>query len=391
MPHLHLSLQSGDDMILKRMKRRHCRADAIRFCEEVRALRPGHRVRRRPHRRLPDRDRGDVRELAAHRRRMRPDPSARLSRSRRARARRPRACRRCARAIVKERAARLRAAGDAAYARPSRLRWSGTTAVGAGRARRASAAPKASRRSRSAAAQPGEIVAGRDHRPRRRAAAGRAARRRKGGLTTDGDRFHQEGVFFGAAAEAEPVAAESRRARPTTADDAPAEAARIDAESPQPADTVAAGAAPTAAARARSAGPKLVAGSSACKRRACRARRTRADRQHRRASSPSGSSTRRRCEELEDVLIQADLGVETATRDHRGAVGRGRFDTEYRAATRYARSWPPRSSKVLAPVAQPLEHRPGAQAACHPRGRRQRHRQDHDDRQAGGQAHAPAG
>ncbi len=40
MPHLHLSLQSGDDMILKRMKRRHCRTDAIRFCNEVRRLRP---------------------------------------------------------------------------------------------------------------------------------------------------------------------------------------------------------------------------------------------------------------------------------------------------------------------------------------------------------------
>ncbi|MBO6717522.1 MAG: tRNA (N(6)-L-threonylcarbamoyladenosine(37)-C(2))-methylthiotransferase MtaB [Rhizobiaceae bacterium] len=40
MPHLHLSLQSGDDMILKRMKRRHSRDDAIRFCEEMRALRP---------------------------------------------------------------------------------------------------------------------------------------------------------------------------------------------------------------------------------------------------------------------------------------------------------------------------------------------------------------
>jgi threonylcarbamoyladenosine tRNA methylthiotransferase MtaB len=39
MPHLHLSLQSGDDMILKRMKRRHCRADAIRFCQEARRLR----------------------------------------------------------------------------------------------------------------------------------------------------------------------------------------------------------------------------------------------------------------------------------------------------------------------------------------------------------------
>jgi threonylcarbamoyladenosine tRNA methylthiotransferase MtaB len=40
MPHLHLSLQSGDDMILKRMKRRHLRADAIAFCEQVRRLRP---------------------------------------------------------------------------------------------------------------------------------------------------------------------------------------------------------------------------------------------------------------------------------------------------------------------------------------------------------------
>ncbi len=40
MPHLHLSLQAGDDMILKRMKRRHSRDDAIRFCETVRRLRP---------------------------------------------------------------------------------------------------------------------------------------------------------------------------------------------------------------------------------------------------------------------------------------------------------------------------------------------------------------
>ncbi|MEM9138245.1 MAG: tRNA (N(6)-L-threonylcarbamoyladenosine(37)-C(2))-methylthiotransferase MtaB [Pseudomonadota bacterium] len=41
MPHLHLSLQAGDDMILKRMKRRHLRDDAIRFCEDVRRARPG--------------------------------------------------------------------------------------------------------------------------------------------------------------------------------------------------------------------------------------------------------------------------------------------------------------------------------------------------------------
>jgi threonylcarbamoyladenosine tRNA methylthiotransferase MtaB len=41
MPHLHLSLQSGDDLILKRMKRRHSRRDAIEFCAQVRRLRPG--------------------------------------------------------------------------------------------------------------------------------------------------------------------------------------------------------------------------------------------------------------------------------------------------------------------------------------------------------------
>lgn len=40
MPHLHLSLQSGDDLILKRMKRRHSADAAVRFCEEMLALRP---------------------------------------------------------------------------------------------------------------------------------------------------------------------------------------------------------------------------------------------------------------------------------------------------------------------------------------------------------------
>ncbi len=40
MPHLHLSLQSGDDMILKRMKRRHLRAQSIAFCAELRQRRP---------------------------------------------------------------------------------------------------------------------------------------------------------------------------------------------------------------------------------------------------------------------------------------------------------------------------------------------------------------
>lgn len=41
MPHLHLSLQSGDDVVLKRMKRRHRRADAVDLCRELRESRPG--------------------------------------------------------------------------------------------------------------------------------------------------------------------------------------------------------------------------------------------------------------------------------------------------------------------------------------------------------------
>ena len=41
MPHLHLSLQAGDDLVLKRMKRRHSRADAVAVCQRARALRPG--------------------------------------------------------------------------------------------------------------------------------------------------------------------------------------------------------------------------------------------------------------------------------------------------------------------------------------------------------------
>jgi threonylcarbamoyladenosine tRNA methylthiotransferase MtaB len=40
MPHLHLSLQAGDDLVLKRMKRRHLRADAIALCRELRRRRP---------------------------------------------------------------------------------------------------------------------------------------------------------------------------------------------------------------------------------------------------------------------------------------------------------------------------------------------------------------
>ena len=61
MPHLHLSLQAGSDLILKRMKRRHLRADALAAIERARDAAARHRHRRRPDRRLPDRDRSAVR------------------------------------------------------------------------------------------------------------------------------------------------------------------------------------------------------------------------------------------------------------------------------------------------------------------------------------------
>jgi threonylcarbamoyladenosine tRNA methylthiotransferase MtaB len=40
MPHIHISLQAGDDMVLKRMKRRHLRQDILDFCDKMRAIRP---------------------------------------------------------------------------------------------------------------------------------------------------------------------------------------------------------------------------------------------------------------------------------------------------------------------------------------------------------------
>ncbi len=78
MPHLHLSLQSGDDMILKRMKRRHSRDDSIRFCEEVRMLRPDIVFGADIIAGFPTETEAMFRKLAADRGGMRADPSPRL-------------------------------------------------------------------------------------------------------------------------------------------------------------------------------------------------------------------------------------------------------------------------------------------------------------------------
>ena len=116
MPHLHLSLQSGDDMILKRMKRRHLRGDSIRFCNEIRALRPdivfgadliaGFPTETEA---MFDNSLAIVAECGLTHLHVFPfsprhgTPAARMPQ--------------LPRGVVKERAARLRAAGEAAYAR----------------------------------------------------------------------------------------------------------------------------------------------------------------------------------------------------------------------------------------------------------------------------------
>ena len=116
MPHLHLSLQAGDDIILKRMKRRHLRADSIRFCAEVRRLRPDIVFGADMIAGFPTETEdmfGNslkiVEECGLTHLHVFPfsprqgTPAARMPQVRRE--------------VVKERAARLRAAGDAAYAK----------------------------------------------------------------------------------------------------------------------------------------------------------------------------------------------------------------------------------------------------------------------------------
>ncbi|MDJ1463123.1 tRNA (N(6)-L-threonylcarbamoyladenosine(37)-C(2))-methylthiotransferase MtaB [Nitratireductor sp. GZWM139] len=116
MPHLHLSLQHGDDMILKRMKRRHLRADAIAFCERVRTLRPDAVFGADIIAGFPtetdamfENSLKIVEECGLTHLHVFPfspregTPAARMPQ--------------LDRALVKERAARLRAVGDAAYAR----------------------------------------------------------------------------------------------------------------------------------------------------------------------------------------------------------------------------------------------------------------------------------
>ena len=113
MPHLHLSLQAGDDMSLKRMKRRHLRDGAIRFCEYVRTLRPDMVFGADLIAGFPTGNRSDVPAIAEPCRRLRPDLPARLS----VQPAHWHPCREDAQLpgpVIKDRAARLRAAGQPA-------------------------------------------------------------------------------------------------------------------------------------------------------------------------------------------------------------------------------------------------------------------------------------
>ena len=87
-------------------------------------------------------------------------------------------------------------------------------------------------------------------------------------------------------------------------------------------------------------------------------------------------------EEIEDVLLRADLGTEVAARIS-AAVGVGRYDKAI-TADEVKAVVATEVEKVLAPVAKPLAIDAGAKAVRHSRGRRQRFRQDHHHRQAGG-------
>ena len=71
MPHFHLSLQAGDDMILKRMKRRHSRADAVAMVERIKAARPDATIGADLIAGFPDRERGNGAQFAQTARRLR--------------------------------------------------------------------------------------------------------------------------------------------------------------------------------------------------------------------------------------------------------------------------------------------------------------------------------
>ena len=368
MPHLHLSLQAGDDMILKRMKRRHSRADADPLLRSGAALAARRRVRRRPDRRLPDRDRGDVREHAVARRGMRPDLPACLSvLAARRHARRAHAA--GAGAVVK--GARRAAARRRASAR---CRAGSSAEVGAsavvlveqpGFGRTEHFAPVT-----FDGGAPGDIVSrGSQHRRQARCRARDAGSGADGGRTKELSR--------------PPL---RRRRQPGHRDEAAAPRRR----------------------RRSARGERLR--SSAPTRRSSRRRPPRLRRPlaatgseelvgaaevgpvallaiaHYRHRRPLHQAQARRAtlDELEDLLHPAPISASTTAGAHRRGAGARAPRQGDRARARCAPCSPAKSRSFSRRSRSRLtidaEHKP----VRHPDGRRQRHRQDHDDRQARG-------
>ena len=87
-------------------------------------------------------------------------------------------------------------------------------------------------------------------------------------------------------------------------------------------------------------------------------------------------------EELEELLISADLGTGGGRGGSIADFRRTRFGKEV-TDEEIRQALAEEIAAILAPVARPLATRPGAEAACGAGGRRERHRQDDDDRQAG--------
>ena len=373
MPHLHLSLQSGDDLILKRMKRRHSRADAIAFCEKVRQLASRRRLRRRPHRRLPDRDGGDVREQRCRSSRNATHLPARLSRSRRARARRPRECRRYlaihrerARAMTSsDRSGRQAAGQDGGGGRPAPARPRREATASAAPSTISRSRCRARRAARSCPSRIARTGANSPDRPDTRRGGLMAERRSAGSSTASSVRRCRAGIR----ASARPRRRSRRRSRSCRRIPPSLRRRRsIDV----PADIPAPEADRAAGRPARLARPAQVGARSNPRRRSPAASPT---------SSPRRSSTRN----AGGTGRPADPGRSRRRHGiahHRDARARPRQSRDMSGAEEVRAVLAAEVEKVLAPVARPLVVDRTQQAVRDPRRRRQRHRQDHDDRQA---------
>ena len=335
MPHLHLSLQSGDDMILKRMKRRHCREDAVRFCAEARRLRPDIVFGADLIAGFPTETEAMFANSLQPGRRLRADLPARVS--------------------------VLAAQGHAGRAHAAGGRPGGEGAGGAAAAAGRGGARRSSRPASGLACRAADRArAARAHARLCRTRARRSGHTRHAGR---GPRHwvHRKAVARGAAcdhvcgvtdkpAKSRGLFSAFRRSAEPAPDAAVPDAAADPADaSPEPAPAKVD--APTEPAPKQGWFQRLKAGLTKTSAKL--------------SQDIAGIFTKRKLDadtlqELEDLLIQADLGVETAARIS-AALAKGRFDKEI--ATEEVRAvLAAEVERALAPVAKPLriegEHKP---------------------------------